>query len=123
VSIIVGMKENRLGLAVQVNTTAKAKLAFDQVVARLRASDSLRWNGKRVTREAVFSAVWLWLADMDEGQVEAAMHRYIPVLEALTAGADAPPADGRTEVSEEATLREIPVPPPPAPQRKRKPAG
>lgn len=91
------MKELTFDMPVQIKTSPRAKAAFDRIVGNLRASERVRWKDRRVTKEAVFSAVWLWLADQPETTVEAIFGEYLPRLEALMS--DEPMPDRRPGLS------------------------
>lgn len=107
----------RFKLPVQVRTTPRAKLAFDRVVASLRASDRVKWKGGRVTQEAVFAGVMLWLEDQGEGFAEEMMAIYLPRLEAIMLGRDPGPVKAPDPVT-------VVNPPPEArerPNRRRPP--
>lgn len=87
------MGDLKFDLAVNIRSTPRAKLALDRVVAALRASSRLRWKGHRVTQEAAFSALLLWLGDLDEQLVEEKMAVYLPRLEAIMRGEDPGPIE------------------------------
>lgn len=82
------MSKGRFDKAFQTNTTPWAKRALDRLVAKLQASGRVRFNDKPLTRQAVFSLVWIWLDGMDLQTVESGLARQIPKLEAALGGID-----------------------------------
>lgn len=80
------MSEPVFELRKQIKTTALADAALGRIVSNLRGSNRVRWKGKRVTQEAVFAAVWMWLEELGPDAVEEAMVRHVPRLEALMRG-------------------------------------
>lgn len=117
------MRELKFDLPVNIRSTPRAKLALDRVVAALRASDRLRWKGLRITQEAAFSALLLWLEGVDGTALEDAVAGQLPRLEAIMLDEDPGP------------MPQDPGPPPPSrfaagvpgdaeeakPKRRRKP--
>lgn len=85
------MKDLPFTMPVQIRTDPKAKAAFDRVVADLRASEWVRWKGRRVTKEAVFSAVWLYLDSLDDDELARIFGEWLPRLEALMSGQEPKP--------------------------------
>lgn len=82
--------EARFQKTVTIKTDKAPQYALDQVIARLKASDEIRWKGFTVTKEAVVNALWLWVKDMDPATVEKAMAVYVPKLEAILKGDPVP---------------------------------
>lgn len=84
--IIRGMPELSYENQIAIRSTAKAVLALDNLVSALRASGRVRFRGRKVTKEAVVNAVWLWLADQSVDDVEQCLLTYVPRLEAILSG-------------------------------------
>jgi len=80
--MILGMCEPIFEGKKQVKTTAVADSALASVVARLKRM-RVRWKSGVPTQEAVVNASWLWMESLDDNQIEAAMGRFIPMLEDL----------------------------------------
>jgi hypothetical protein len=68
---------------IAIRSTGKVIQALDNLVAAMRGSGKVRFRGRTVTKEAVVNAVWLWLADLEPDQVEAALSIYVPRFEAM----------------------------------------
>jgi hypothetical protein len=119
--IIAAMSERSFDLPMQIRTSDRAKLAFDHVVASIRATD-LRWHGKRITKEAAFAGLCLWLEELGPEVVAAGLARHLPRLEAMMAGDPDPGPIARPDpVPENSVARASPTRdiPPDAPKKRR----
>lgn len=71
---------------VSIRSAASVKRALDRVVADLKASERpgrLRFEGKKISKEAVVNAMYLWLAGQDVEDVERALAGPVAQLDAL----------------------------------------
>jgi hypothetical protein len=130
--IMHAMKPIEFEKAVTVKTCGPAHNALRRAVVVLKASDAVRWRGREATLEAVVNASWLYLADLDDAELERIMAIYIPRLEAVmgggTAGASEAPADVPDPPPGGPILAKVkqanpaagPADPRPAPRRRRK---
>lgn len=84
--MICNMSDTDFDQKIYVRTIDRAKLALDRVVAEMRASGRLRFRDRRPSQEAIVSASWLWMEELQPELLEEAMSRYLPKLEALMRG-------------------------------------
>ena len=89
------MSEPVFELRKQIRTTAAADSALARIVANLRQSPRIRWKESRVTQEAVYNAIWLWLDTLDPEVIEDAMESFIPRLESIMTDAGEPVTSDR----------------------------
>lgn len=117
---IATMSEPRFDLNVLIRSTPRAKLALDRVVAAMRASNIVRWKGRRPTQEAVFSAVWLWLEGMDPATIELPLAHQMMRLEAIMRGDPDPGVNTPLPERAENITAEVEIRKPGEPPRGRK---
>lgn len=62
---------------------ARAKLALDNLVAELKASGRLRFNGKKISQEALVNASWIWMQSLDLDELERQLAPHVARLESM----------------------------------------
>lgn len=66
-----------------IRTTTVAETAMESVVHKVKTSKRVGWRKPgKVSQEAVYNAIWLWLDDLPQEVIVDAMTKYVPMLKA-----------------------------------------
>lgn len=86
-------KERSFDQQFVTRTSDAPREALDVMVARLRSRGRLSWKGKKITREAYISALWLWAEELGADAIERGLAPHLKSLEsAVVQGGQVPEA-------------------------------
>lgn len=69
--------------------SSKAQLALDTVVAKLRSSGQLTFYGRKLSKEAIVQASWLWMDSLSLEELEQTLQPMVEELETYIKRKDA----------------------------------